>query len=188
MSAITPKKVALSTDENIAGIKIYKCDSDQEGEDYSAPVFARDGDFGFPCIDGTGQVNFSPSLADGYDAVEVSGDTSKFKNFKTPYTTCKNNLFRITKVSDDASVSLSAVKESEMEGYSITYKIVIPENYTGPLPVVTEYRTNDAMLSSYSPKVLEFVDKQVISKSYSKDTGYPDKSVSDAAQVNFTVD
>lgn len=75
-----------------------------------------------------------------------------------------------------------------MESYAITYKIVVPENYDGSLPVVTEYRTNDAMLSSYSPKVLEFVDKQVVSKSYSKDTGYPDKSVSDAAQVNFTVD
>jgi hypothetical protein len=67
------------------------------------------------------------TLAEGYDALEASGDTGNFKTFKTPYTTCKDNIFRLTKVTKDASISLAAKKQSEMSSYNINYKLVLPE-------------------------------------------------------------
>ena len=191
LATLTPKKVTLSADENISKLTIYNYCSDSavaEGELYEAPVYARDGDFGYPCIDGTGQVNFSLALAEGYDALEVSGDTGNFKTFKTPYTTCKDGIYRLTKVAADSSVSLVAKKQSEMGSHSIGYKLVLPEGWTGAIPTVTEYRTNDAMLANYAPNVIEFTDNAYTGKSYSKDTGYPDNSVGDAVQVNFKVD
>lgn len=191
VAALTPKKVTLSADENVSKLTIYNYCSDSavaEGELYEAPVYARDGDFGYPCIDGTGQVNFSLALAEGYDALEVSGDTGNFKTFKTPYTTCKDGIYRLTKVTADSSVSLVAKKQSEMSSYAIGYKLVLPEGWAGALPTVTEYRTNDAMLENYAPSVIEFTDNAYAGKSYSKDTGYPDNSDGDAAQINFKVD
>lgn len=151
-------------------------------------MYARDGDFGFPCIDGTGQVNFSPIFLNNYNALAISGDTSNFKNFKTPYSTCKDKIYRLTKVIGDSTINLTAIDENTLDSYAITYRLSIPADYTGALPAITEYRTNDAMIAGYSPKVLEFVDNACTSKSYSKETGYPDKSESDAAQINFTTE
>jgi hypothetical protein len=53
--------------------------------------------------------------------------------------------------------------------------------------VVTEYRTNDAMIENYAPNIIQFTDNVYAGKSYNKDTGYPDISSGDAAQVNFQV-
>lgn len=190
LKAATPKKATLAGDSNVLGINIYRYCSDAStaaAEAYEGPVFARDGDFGYPCVDGTGQVNFSVAFAEGYDALSISGGTA-YKSFKTPYSTCKDGIFRITKVTDDLSLNLTALKQSEMESYAITYKLVLPEGYSGAAPAVNEYRTNDAMLEGYSPRALEFADGICASRSYSKDTGYPDKSAGDAAQANFEVE
>lgn len=130
VAALTPKKVMLSVDENVSKLTVYNyCSSSAiaEGELYEAPVYARDGDFGYPCIDGTGQVNFSVALAEGYDALEISGDTGNLKTFKTPYTTCKDGIYRLTKVSADSSVALVAKKQSEMGSHAIGYKLVLPD-------------------------------------------------------------
>lgn len=191
MASLKPKTVTFTKDEGISEINIYKYCSDQAiatAETYSEPVYVRDGDFGFPCIDGTGQVNFSPVFLNGYNALTISGDTANFKNFKTPYSTCKDKIYRLTKVTDDSTISLTAIDENALDSYAITYRLVIPADYSGALPTITEYRTNDAMIAGYFPKALEFVDNACVSKSYSKETGYPDKSESDVAQINFTTE
>lgn len=190
LKAATPKKATLAGDSNVLGINIYRYCSDAstaDAEAYEGPVYARDGDFGYPCVDGTGQVNFSVAFAEGYDALSISGGTA-YKSFKTPYATLKDGIFRITKVTDDLSLNLTALKQSEMESWGATYKLSLPEGYSGSVPSVKEYRTNDAMLEGYSPKAIEFVDGICASRSYSKDTGYPDKSDGDAAQANFEVE
>ena len=191
IAPLKPKTVAFTKDENISDITIYNYCSDSaiaSPEVYAEPVYARDGDFGFPCIDGTGQVNFSPIFLNDYNALAISGDVSNFKNFKTPYSTCKDKIYRLTKVIGDSTINLSAIDENALDSYAITYRLVIPADYAGALPAITEYRTNDAMIANYSPKTLEFVDNACVSKSYSKETGYPDKTESDAAQINFTAE
>lgn len=189
---LMPKKATITLDENISDIAILKYENQPEADveylvkDALTFVYLRDGDFGYPCIDGTGQLNFKPTLLGDYDIIipTVEGNYNKFK---TPYSTCKDNLYRFTKGSSDLNIKLAAGKEADLEAYNVTYNLNLPAGYTGEAPIVTVYRTEDAALGDYQGKVLEFVENKCVDFSYHKSTGYKDKSVGADAQVNFTV-
>jgi hypothetical protein len=189
---LMPKKATITLDENISDVGILKYENQPEADveylvkDALAYVYLRDGDFGYPCIDGTGQLNFKPILLNDYDIIIPTVDGT-YNKFKTPYSTCKDNLYRFTKGSSDLNIKLAAGKEADLEAYNITYNLNLPIDYTGGIPVVTVYRTEDAVLSNYKGKVLDFVDNKCVDYSYHKSTGYKDKSVEADAQVNFTV-
>jgi len=128
-------------------------------------MYARDGDFGYPEIDGTGQFNFRPNFNEtGYvlrpvvtdsdnkvhnDVKEISSGTPNpdynpcYNNFKTPWLTGIEGVYRFTKICKDINIDLQVVKESDIAANEILYKIVAPADYEGSIPKVRVFRSGD---------------------------------------------
>ena len=67
---------------------------------------ARDGDSGAILTDGTGQVNFLVTPADGYQIDSVTADAN-YKNLKDPTDTGTENVYRLTKVTGIVNVTVA---------------------------------------------------------------------------------
>ena len=120
-------------------------------------MYARDGDFGYPEIDGTGQFNFKPNFnVEGYVLKPIVTDktgalhndkTNKcYNNFKTPWLTGIPGVYRYTKICKDINIELVAVDEAALaaEANVITWRLVAPEDYIEEnLPTVRVFRCGD---------------------------------------------
>ena len=110
------------------------------------PMYARDGDFGYPEIDRTGQFNFRPVWNHSGYVLIPDGITPAdgYKNFKTQWNIGIPGMYRLTKVSKDLTLDLHAVKESDMPAHIITYKLRAPADYPiEKLPVISIFRCAD---------------------------------------------
>ena len=110
------------------------------------PIYARDGDFGYPEIDKTGQFNFKPVWnEEGYVIVpEGITPADGYKNFKTQWNIGIPGMYRLTKVNSDLELALHAVKEADMPAHTITYKIIAPADYpVENLPAISYFRGAD---------------------------------------------
>ena len=139
----------------------------ENGKLNQAVIMARDGDFGYHAIDGTGQINFTVEFKDDYKngyvvipvitPVDGSEEDVGYSNFKSKYSTGLNcplgttwdylglvtdGIYRITKVTKDINVELHVYKESELPAHTITYNIVNKNNVNA---VVTVYRCTDGI-------------------------------------------
>ena len=192
-------------------------------------IYARDGDYGYPATDGTGQLNFSyewniASFPNGEipsDLVVVPEITPihlttsdkeypGYSSFKSQYATAIPGMYRITKVTDDLRLTCHVMRESEMPAHTITYRLVLPENYEGQVPTVTTYRCGDALEKIFvdgltrekiqqkgltqdydliEGKVLQFVDGVATDYSYHKDSGLKDLgNITDGtSQIHFVI-
>jgi len=131
-------------------------------------IYARDGDYGYPATDGTGQLNFSyewniASFPNGVipnDLVVVpeitpvnltpeDADYPGYSSFKSQYATAIPGMYRVTKVTDDLQLTCHVMRESEMPAHTITYRLVLPDGYEGQIPTITTYRCGDAMEKIY---------------------------------------
>lgn len=77
----------------------------------SDTAVARDSDTGEIDVSGSGQINFTVVLADGYEVASVTV-TGGYKNLKGPSDTGVDDTYRITKVTGDLTVSV-VLEESD---------------------------------------------------------------------------
>ena len=179
-----PKVIKYDADGIIKSIIIskYVCPEqvDDEPGNYlddflkeDRPVYARDGDFGYPEVDGTGQINFEPEFADGYEGyvlVPTVTPATGYNKFKTQWCTGVPNNYRFTKVNSDISVSLTPVLESAMPAHTVTYKIIAPNTYTlEDLLQVRRFRCKDQVekyvtyITGENPKPYNTLDANICS-------------------------
>jgi len=129
-------------------------------------IYARDGDSGYPEIDGTGQFNFRPVWnTEGYVLTPIVTDFSGkphdgneklpdkspnpnynkcYNKFKTPWLTGIPGVHRFTKVCKDIKIDFEAVEEASLPRNTITWNIVAPDGYLETnIPSVRIFRCED---------------------------------------------
>ena len=98
----------------------------------------RDGDSGLIDCSGEGQVNFQVVLADGYELESVTAEpTSAYKNLKGPSDTGMDNGYRVTKVTGDFAITVTA-RRSGVQPATPTARFVCDEGVS-----ITTYETQD---------------------------------------------
>lgn len=105
--------VTFAGDSGVDSVIVYQTqDYTGASESVSATgtTVSRSSDTGEPDSSGSGQVNFTIVLKDGYalDALSVTDGT--YKNIKGPTDTGVANTYRITKVSGDTTVTITTVQ------------------------------------------------------------------------------
>ncbi len=162
------------TDENATINVYYTQDYSAVSEQNATTAIARSSDTGESDGTGSGQINFAVVTADGYkvDSVTVEGSYNNLKDLSL--TELIDNLYRITKVTSDLTITVKTAKvdgtEEEDKGYNVSF--VTDENAT-----INTYYTQD-----YSAASETNVNAAVSRNSTS---GVPDST--GEGQVNFTV-
>jgi hypothetical protein len=157
-----PEQIDIDSTVDAAGNQVLEPETHAGFIKDGRQMYARDGDFGYPEIDGTGQFNFRPvfnkNFATGYVLMPVVTDFSGkphnsdkksadynpcYKNFKTPWLTGIDGTYRFTKVCKDIKVDVQAVAEASFDSNVVNYEIVAPADYEGGLPTVRIFRCTD---------------------------------------------
>lgn len=187
----TPKKVEFELGDGLTSIDIYPTEKSAEGDTYSEAVYARDGDYAFPSVDGNGQVCFKirSGLSNPIVTVGDATDTTKYKNFKTPYVSCVDGLYKFTKVTGDVKIALNVAEEGTGTSVTITYpdSVTSEDSLTTSSLELTNYRTQDAREADFAGIQVTPVEKVATLQTYSKDTGYAIGADGDTAQVSLKV-
>ena len=157
-------------------------------------MYARDGDFGYPEIDRTGQFNFRPVWnTEGYVIIpEGITPADGYNNFKTQWNTGIPGLYRFTKVNSDLTIDLHAAKEADMPAHVLTYKIMAPaDQFIENLPQVRVFRGADhcEKFMKYGPgtdhpKAHPELSEALISGNLLEITGEPTVEVIDGVDYN----
>ncbi len=104
--------VTFACDEGVESITVYET-QDYTGsyESFSdgGTTVSRNSDTGLPDSTGSGQVNFTVVLSDGYALSSVSATSGTYKNIKGPSDTGLANTYRITKITADTTVTVTTV-------------------------------------------------------------------------------
>ena len=138
------------------GAMVIKCENHGSYVKDGRQMYARDGDFGYPEIDGTGQFNFRPVfnvVGDGWCIIPTITKTDgtaaeagkDYNKFKTPWCTGIPGVYRITKVAKDLNLELHSYNEADMQKHTVTYRIVMPVEYQGERPNVRVFRNEDQL-------------------------------------------
>ena len=104
-----PFTATFACDEGVEAINVYYTQNyaDDPDETGAATAVARDGSTGYPVITGDGQISFAVVLKDGYKITGVSATAGTYKNIKGPSDTGAENVYRITKIEDDTTVTIT---------------------------------------------------------------------------------
>ena len=105
--------VTFAGDSGVDSITVYQTqDYTGASESVSATgsTVSRSSDTGEPDSSGSGQVNFTIVLKDGYALDSVSVTDGTYKNIKGPTDTGVANTYRITKVSGDTTITITTVQ------------------------------------------------------------------------------
>ena len=136
-------------------------------QDYTAPdatnvktATARNSSTGAEDGSGDGQINFAVVVADGYeiDSVTVSGS---YKNLKTPSDLGTDNIYRITKVAGDLTITVTT-KQKTATDETTTQSQVTTEQTT------TMENTTSADVATTSTSTLQKPAKVKITKVFAK--------------------
>ncbi len=105
--------VTFAGDSGVSAIIVYKTQdysgaSETVGADGTA--VSRDGDSGTPDSSGSGQINFTVVLNDGYAISDITATSGTYKNIKGPSDTGLANTYRITKITADTTVTITTVE------------------------------------------------------------------------------
>ena len=105
--------VTFAGDAGVDSITVYRT-QDYTGESESVArdgtTVSRSSDTGEPDSTGSGQVNFTVVLADGYSLDSLAATAGTYKNIKGPSDTGLANTYRITKISGDTTVTITTVQ------------------------------------------------------------------------------
>ena len=148
--------------------------SDGENGETTNTAYSRSGDTGALTQDGTGQVSFLLTFAEGYtlDSITVANEDG-YNNLKGSADTGVANGYRITKITADLTVTVTAKAESAAEdlsnGYAVTF--ALSEHIS-----VVAYRTQD----------LTAAGTQNATVAYSRDSATGALTRTDG-QVNFVL-
>ena len=135
-------EIAFVTDENVT-VTVYETQDDltsgENGTANATVAYSRDGDAGTLTQDGTGQVNFLLTFAEGYvlDAVTIESEDG-YNKLKGAADTGVENGYRITKITADLVVTVTAKEETAAEDLSNGYQVSF---VTGEHVSVTVYPT-----------------------------------------------
>ena len=105
--------VTFAGDSGVDSVTVYSTqDYTGASESVSATgtTVSRSSDTGEPDSSGSGQVNFTIVLKDGYALDSVSVTDGTYKNIKGPTDTGVANTYRITKVSGDTTITIATVQ------------------------------------------------------------------------------
>ena len=154
-------------------VKVYVYETqDMDGDGaLSTTAYSRDGDSGELLNDGNGQVNFKLVFADGYELANID-ITEGYNNLKGSADTGVENGYRITKITDDLTVTITSQLKGTEEDYSQGYKVtfVCDEHVS-----VLVYKTQDMN-----------GDGEATNIAYSRDSGTGMLTLTDG-QVNFVL-
>lgn len=109
-------KVTIATDGH-ASVYVYETKDYEAVPELADIAFSRDGASGELVKDGSGQVNFELRFDDGYVLKEISLSTG-YNALKTPADTGRENTYRITKITDDLVMFVSAQKKVELSDFA----------------------------------------------------------------------
>ncbi len=165
-------KVSFVTDGN-SSVYVYSTKDYTTEPTEATYAYAVDGGTGDVLIDGTGQVNFQVKAADGYivDSVTVTNSAGEtgvgYNNVKLPWETFNQDTFRITKITEDLTVTVTTVAASTAasDGYTGTFTV-------GDHVSIQLYYTDFSDTVAYSRD---------------GDSGAVDVSESGTGQINFNV-
>jgi len=105
--------VTFAGDSGVSSITVYTT-QDYTGESESiaadGTTVSRNSDTGEPDSSGSGQVNFTVVLADGYTISGLTATSGTYKNIKRPSDTGLANTYRITKITGDTTVTITTVQ------------------------------------------------------------------------------
>ena len=99
--------VTFSTSGNCSINIYYTKDSATADETNVTAAVSRNGDTGAADSTGDGQVNFLIVPADGYAVSSVTATEGTYKNIKGPSDTGVENLYRVTKITADTTVTIT---------------------------------------------------------------------------------
>ena len=105
--------VTFAGDSGVSSLTVYNT-QDYTGESESVTAtgstVSRSSDTGEPDSTGSGQVNFTINIADGYALDSVTVTSGTYKNIKGPTDTGLANTYRITKISGDTTITIITVQ------------------------------------------------------------------------------
>ena len=105
--------VTFAGDSGVSSLTVYNTqDYTGESETVTATgtTVSRSSDTGEPDSTGSGQVNFTINIADGYALDSVTVTSGTYKNIKGPTDTGLANTYRITKISGDTTITIKTVQ------------------------------------------------------------------------------
>lgn len=105
--------VTFAGDSGVDSVTVYQTqDYTGASESVSATgsTVSRSSDTGEPDSSGSGQVNFTIVIKDGYALDNVSVTSGTYKNIKGPTDTGVANTYRITKISADTTITIATVQ------------------------------------------------------------------------------
>ena len=105
--------ITFAGDSGVESITVYTTqDYTGASESISATgsTVSRSSDTGEPDSTGSGQVNFTVVLKDGYALDSISATAGTYKNIKGPTDTSLANTYRITKISADSTITITTVQ------------------------------------------------------------------------------
>lgn len=162
-------EVKFVCDEH-SSVKIFETQDTTTGGVLTNTAYARDGETGKIDSTGDGQVNFIIIFDEGYKFKSCTGDNTKYGKVKGPEDTGVENCYRITKITDDVTMTIESMENTTVfEGYKVSF--ILDEGIK-----VTVYDTQDITTGGVETK-------EAIAKS-----GKSGEVVSTTdAQVNFVV-
>ena len=96
-----------------ASITTYKTQDYTQGEENQTSAVARDSKTGEIMTDGSGQINFTVVPEKGYKVESVTATEGAYKNVKGPDDTGLENTYRVTKITDNLTITVTLAKDSE---------------------------------------------------------------------------
>ncbi|MBQ5399479.1 MAG: carbohydrate-binding domain-containing protein [Ruminococcus sp.] len=106
--------ISFVTDENSSINFYYTQDYKAASETGVTTAVSRNSTSGVPDSTGDGQVNFAVVAADGYEIDTVTVDGS-YKNLKTPAELGTENIYRVTKVAGDLTITVKTKGKTSEE-------------------------------------------------------------------------
>ena len=170
--AVTEYVVTVKTDENVT-VYVYDTQDYTTTPTQTTSAYARDSETGEIVTDGTGQVNLRLDVADGYVVQSVTvAEEGCYNSVKTPVDTGAENVYRITKITSDLTVTVTVMTVEEAEntnnGYLVTF-------------------VTDEHVTVYAYRYQDYTEEPVASDTtYSRNGDYGYTTRTDG-QVNFKV-
>lgn len=161
--------VTFVCDEYVT-VYVYKTqDMSTEGTQ-TTTAYSRDSETGALSNDGNGQVNFRLVFADGYKLANIDV-TDGYNNLKGSADTGVENGYRITKITDNLTVTITSQLEEAGEDLTQGYKVTFA---TDEHVSVIVYKTQDMTSGG-----------ETTNTAYSRDSGTGTLTKDGEGQVNF---
>lgn len=174
---VTPYMATFCGDnDGIDSICVYNSQSDEEGQTFSSisetVAYARDSSSGEILTDGNGQINFKVIPKTGYTVSVVVSPTSNYKNLKLPSELGIDNMYRITKITGDLTITVTASQNP----YTGTF-----ESDSG-VSGIDIYYTQD-----YESDSTVEADETNVTTAIARDGSTGEQNTSGSGQINFKV-